>query len=183
MDINRLELEEIRNRYRILVVKILFEHLPGFEIFKFDIASSTNCMCPGEMGKMSEVLTMPIIMKDEKKYAEVVDVLDQLEKCTEDIYSAAGLCAPDPVSCTDPTPVTGTTSRPDQPAAHVPPAASKSDPLRGVKVPCYSDQLTRVGFAGGKDLRAGCHSAKQRLNHIYPFCIVVWPTKRSFLKV
>ena len=183
VDINRLELEAIRNRYRILVAKILFEHLPGFEMFKSYIASSTNCMYAGEMGKVSEVLTMPIIMKDEKKYAEVVDVLDQLEKWTEDIYSAAGLCAPDPVSCTDPTPVIGTTSRPDQPAAHVPPAASKSDPLRGVKVPCYGDQLTRVRFAGAKDLRAGCHSAKQRLDHIYPFCIVDWHTKRSFLKV
>ncbi len=38
-------------------------------------------------------------------------------------------------------------------------------------------------MAGSKDLHAGCHSAKQRLDHLYPFCIVDWHTKRSFLKV
>jgi hypothetical protein len=43
----------------------------------------------------SEVVTMPILMKDEKKYAECVDVLDQLEKWTHDIYLSAGLCSSD----------------------------------------------------------------------------------------
>ncbi len=43
--------------------------------------------------------------------------------------------------------------------------------------------LTAFPTAGAKDLRAGCHSAKQRLDHLYPFCIVDWHTKRSFLKV
>ena len=126
---------------------------------------------------------MPIIMKGEKKYAEIVDVLDQLEKWTEEIYTAAGLCSSDPPSCPDATPVMRTTSRLGQLAADIPPTASESDPLCGVKVPCYGDQLTRVRFAGAKDLRAGCHSAKQRLDHRYPFCIVDWHIKRSFLKV
>ena len=52
-----------------------------------------------------------------------------------------------------------------------------------MKVPCYGDQLSRVRMAGAKDLCAGCHLARQRLDHIYPFCIVDWHTKRSFLKV
>ncbi len=183
VDINRSELDAIRSRYRIPVAKILFEHLPGFAMFKTCISGSTDCVYAAEMGSKSEVLTMPIIMKDEKKYAEVVDVLDQLEKWTEEIYTAAGLCSSDPPSCPDATPVMRTTSRPDQPAAHIPPTASESDPLCGVKVPYYGDQFTRVRFAGAKDLGAGCHSAKQRLDHLYPFCIVDWHTKRSFLKV
>jgi hypothetical protein len=183
VNINRLELEAIRSRYRILVAKLLFEHFPSFAMFKPYVAGSTDCKYAEEMGRKSEVLTMPVVMKDEKRYAEVVDVLDQLEKWTQEIYSAAGLCSPDPESSDDVSPTIGTTSRPDQPAAHVPPTASKSDPLCGVKIPCYGDQLTRVRFAGAKDLRAGCHSAKQRLDQIYPFCIVDWHTKRSFLKV
>ncbi|CAB3995477.1 Hypothetical predicted protein, partial [Paramuricea clavata] len=94
------------------------------------------------------------------------------------------MCSSDPESSDDTTnPTVGTTSRPDQPGSHLPPAASESDPLRGVKIPCYGDQLTRVRFAGGRDLRAGCHSAKQRLDHLYPFCIVDWHSKKSFLKV
>ena len=105
-------------------------------------------MCAGEMGKMLEALTMPIIMKDEKKYAEVVDVLDQLKNGQKTSILL--------LDCVHQTQnVIGTTSEPDQPAAHVPPAASKSDPLRRVKVPCYGDQLTHVRFAGAKDLRAG----------------------------
>ena len=183
VNINPLELEAIRNRYRILVAKLIFEHFPCFALFKQYVPESTNCIYPEEMAQKSVVITMPIIMKDEKKYAEVVDVLDQLETWTHKIYSAAGLCSSDPKSSDDTTPTIGTTSRPDQPASHVPPLASDSDPLCGVKVPCFGDQLTRVRFAGARDLRSGCHTAKQRLDHLYPFCIVDWHTKRSFLKV
>ena len=74
-------------------------------------------------------------------------------------------------------------SRPDQQASHIPPSPCDDDPLHGIRIPCFSDQLTRVRFAGAKDLRAGCHTAKQRLDHLYPFCIADWHTKRSFLKV
>jgi hypothetical protein len=38
--------------------------------------------------EQSCVVTMPIMMKDEKKYSECIDILDQLETWT----SAAGLC-------------------------------------------------------------------------------------------
>ena len=183
VDIGPLELEAIRNRYRILVAKLLFEHFPCFAMFKPYMSESTVCSHAEEMARKSEVITMPVVMKDEKKYAEVVDVLDQLEKWTHEIYAAAGLCSPNTESSDDTTPTTGTTSRPDQPASHFPPVASNCDPLHGVKVPCFGDQLTRVRFAGAQDLRAGCHSAKQRLDHLYPICIVDWHTKRSFLKV
>ena len=138
---------------------------------------------PKEMAMKSEIIPMPIIMKDEKKYAEVVDVLDQLEKWTHEIYIAAGLCLSDTKSDDNTTPTIRTTSTPDQPASHVPPISSNGDPLCGVKVPCFGDQLTRVRFAPARDLRSGCHTAKQRLDHLYPFCIVDWHTKRSFLKV
>ena len=183
VDINRLELDAIRSRYRALVAKLLFEHFPAFTMFKAYVYESTDCQYKENLSQKSEVMTMPVIMKDEKKYSECVDVLDQLETWTHEIYSAAGLCSPNPKSSDDATPTIGTTSRPDQPASHVPPAASDSDPLHGVKIPCFGDQLTRVRFAGAKDLRAGCHTPKQRLDHLYPFCIVDWHTKRSFLKV
>ena len=183
VDINPLELEAIRSRYRILVANILFEHFPAFSMFKQYVPGSTECMYKQEMSAKSDVLTMPIMMKDEKKYSDCVDVLDRLEKWTHDIYSAAGICTSEPEYSDDNPPIIGCRSRPDQPASHAPPAASDADPLHGVKIPCFGDQLTRVRFAGSKDLRSGCHTAKQRLDHLYPFCIVDWHTKRSFLKV
>jgi hypothetical protein len=183
VDINRLEFDAIWDRYRILVANILFEHFPAFAMFRNYVPLSTSCEHPEAMARKSEVLTMPVLMKDEKKYSDCVDVLDQLEKWTQDIYTAAGLCSPEHQPPENVTPTIGTTSRPDQPASHVPPVPSDRDPLHGVKIPCFGDQLTRVRFAGAKDLRAGCHSAKHRLDHLYPFCIVDWHTKRSFLKV
>jgi hypothetical protein len=109
---------------------------------------------------------------NEKKYSECVGVLDQLEKWTRDIYAAAGLCSSECPSTDAPVPTIGSSSRPDQPASHIPPIRSEDDALHGVKIPCFGDQLTRVRLAGAKDLRAGCHSAKDRLDHLYPFCIV-----------
>ncbi|XP_028417961.1 uncharacterized protein LOC114542661 [Dendronephthya gigantea] len=182
VDINPPELEAIRSRYRILVAKILFQYFPAFSMFEHFIPKSTECMYKQEMSTKSDVLTMPILLKDEKKYSDCVDVLDQLEKWTHDIYSAAGICVSEPESSSDDPPTIGSRSRPDQPTSHVPPTASDADPLRGVKIPCFGDQLSRVRFAGAKDLRSGCHTAKQRLDHLYPFCIVDWHTKRSFLK-
>ena len=80
-----------------------------------------------------------------------------------------------------PQPLATTTSRPDQPASHIPPVLAHDDPLP--KVPCYGNQLSRVRMAGCKDLRAGNATARERLDHVYPFRIADWHAKCSFLKV
>ena len=85
----------------------------------------------------SEIMTLPVLMKDEKKYSDCVDVLDQLEEWTHEVYYASGLCK-DSQSSTLHTPVEVAT-RPDQPRAHVPPVPSDADPLSGIKVPCFGD--------------------------------------------
>ena len=178
------DMKSIRSRYGTLIGQLLFEHFPAFAMFKHCIPDTTDCRYVKEMSVKSEVVIMPVIVKDEKKYADCVGILDQLEKWTYQIYSAAGLCSSELDPITEaPMPTIACTSRPDQPASHARPTASKEDPLCGVKIPCFGDQLTRVRLAGAKDLRSGCHSAKDRLDNLYPFCIVDWHTKRSFLKV
>ena len=64
------ELDLIRSRYRIILAKHLFEHLPEFRIFISNISNTTDCMYSKETCLKSEVITMPILMKDEKKYLE-----------------------------------------------------------------------------------------------------------------
>ena len=118
-----------------------------------------------------------------KKYADVVDVLDQLEAWVREIYSKAGLCVPLEEGHVPPGPPIAAPSRPDQPLSHVPPETIADDPLARVRIPCFGDQLTRVRLAGAKDLRAGSHTPQDRLHHLYPIRIVDWHTKRSFLKV
>ena len=57
------------------------------------------------------------------------------------------------------------------------------DPVMNVHIPCFGDQLTRVRMAGAKNLRAGAHSPKDKFEHLYPFRIVHWHFKKSYLKV
>ena len=133
------------------------------------------------MSTPSVVISFPVLMKDEKKYSELVDVLDTLEGGIEQLYSKAGISNPSSVPVVIAGPQVGTTSRPGQPGAHIPTILPPDDPLS--KVPCYGDQLSRVRMAGAKDLRAGCHTPKDRLDHIYPFRIADWHTKQSLVKV
>ena len=76
-----------------------------------------------------------------------------------DIYKASGHWRdPDQLTASDPVMVFPT--RPDQPRSHIPPSASESHPIHGVKIPVFDDELTRVRFAGAHDLCSGCHTAK-----------------------
>ena len=89
---------------------------------------STKCLYETEMSLKSEVLTMPIVLKDEKKFADFVDILDQLGKWTHEIYTAAGLCSSEPESSDNNSLMIGVRSRPDQPASHVPPVTGLAKP-------------------------------------------------------
>ena len=170
-----------RKRYKILVGNVICEYLQAFKDFK-DLVDSTSSLYPVEMGSPSVIIPYPVMMKDEKKYSDLVSVLDTMETWIHQLYTKAGKTSSSrvPVVITAP-PLIGTTSRPDQPGAHIPRVLPPDDCLP--KVPCYGDQLSRVRLAGGKDLRAGCHTATDRLDHLYPFRIADWHTKQSFLKV
>ena len=84
--VNKEDLETVRSRYRVNVAKLIFEHFEAFKMFVPYLSQTTDCVYAKEMTAKSEALTMPVLLKDEKKYAECVDILDQLEKWTYDIY-------------------------------------------------------------------------------------------------
>ena len=107
-------------------------------------------------------------MKDEKKHSDRVDVLDQLEQWTEDVSKARSIYNFDHSWPTVSHPIVQVPTQPDHPRSHIPPV--------------IVDEFTRVKFAGAGDLRSGCHAPK-RLDYLYPYRIVGWHTKMSFLKV
>lgn len=179
------ELSQIAYRYRVYAGRIIVKEIPQLSFLADLLPKHIPHQYSEEMKEKSEIITMPVLMKDEKKYADCVDVMDMFEDWVHEIHTKASACA---VGINAATHLPGrlaiyAPSRPDQPASHAPPVPDPADPLCGVKVPCIGDQLTRVRFAGAKDLRAGAHTSKERLDHLYPFRCAAWHTKRSFLKV
>ena len=74
------------------------------------------------MSSKSTVVPISMQLKDEKKYDDVVDILDFYEQEIEDIYIKAGVVT-NPTETTSngiqgPTPIAGLSSAPDQPRAH-----------------------------------------------------------------
>ena len=119
-------------RYKVLIGRILVEFFPEFDYLKDFVHDHTTCEYHKEMSTKSVVVPLPVLLKDEKKYAEVVDVVDQLELWTREIYSKAGLCNPADPELVPPSPPIGAPASQDQPASHVPPVPQIEDPLANV---------------------------------------------------
>ena len=184
LKLNAEEMKSTRERYKVFLAKILYHNFEYLRSLSAVVPDHTSCRYQDEMASQSIVVPLPVLMKDEKKYSDIVDVLDQLEGWVHDIYSKAGICdVPTNQEHTPPALPDNTRSNPDQPFAHIPRIPEPNDPLRNIKVPCFGDQLTRVRLAGAKDLRSGSHTPCDRFEHIHPVRIVDWHTKRSFLKV
>jgi hypothetical protein len=178
------DLETQRQEYILIAGQILCEFFPAFQFLK-DVVMEIDLpmQYKAEMQERSLIVPFPVLFKDEKKYAEIVDVLDHLEAWIHQIYGKAREVSLNEDLSSELETTLPSTTNPDQPLSHVHPAADLNDPLAKIKVPCYGDQLTRVRVAGAKDLRAGCHTAKDRTDHIYPVKCADWHCKRSFLKV
>ena len=121
-------------------------------------------------------------MKDEKKYEDVVDILDSYEQQLEDIYVRAGVVQKHKGPEQPASVINGESATPDQAAAHFN-KDDANDHMEGISVPFGGDQLTRVRFAGAKDLRAGTHTAKQRFDHCSPFVSELFHTKMAYVQV
>lgn len=60
--LNATEMQAIRNRYRAIIAKLLFEHFSAFEMFRpFSPQAPDGCYGK-EMATKSEIVTMPILL-------------------------------------------------------------------------------------------------------------------------
>ena len=70
------EMNIIRSRYRMFVARILLEKFP--ELLKSCISKelALEHEHSDATAQKSDITTLPVLMKDEKKYSDCVDVLD-----------------------------------------------------------------------------------------------------------
>ena len=86
------EMKSTRERYKVFLGKILCNNFEYFRFLIDIVPAHTSYRYQQEMASQSVVTPLPVLMKDEKKYSDIVDVLDQLEGWVHDIYSEAGIC-------------------------------------------------------------------------------------------
>lgn len=181
--LNDAETDKLREDFKVLVGRVLVAHIPSLSFLKAVIPQHIAHRYTNEMAKKSAIVSLPTQLKDEKKYDDVVDILCFYENTLEEIYSKAGVINV-PRNTAQAMPngsLEGMQSAPDQPGAHIT-RHDDDDHMKDVCVPFGGDQLTRVRFAGAKDLRKGCHTAKDRFEHCSPFVVEPFHTKMSYLQ-
>ena len=175
--LNSAEATKLREDFKILVARVLVTNISQLSFLKSIVPQHILHKYQQEMAKKSTIIPLPMQMKDEKKYEDVVDILDSYEQELEDIYVRAGVVRkPNGPEQEQPARITsGASATPDQAAAHFN-KDDANDHMKGISV-------TRVRFAGAKDLRAGAHTAKQRFDHCSPFVSELFHTKMAYVQV
>lgn len=176
------EEKKLREDFKVLVARVLIEFIPALGFLKSVVPSHIDHRFQKEMSQKSTIVPLPMQLKDERKYDGVVDILCFYENTIEEIYVKAGKVVESQPEARPLQSLQGEHSNPDQPGGHVN-RADPNDPMKDISVPFGGDQLTRVRFVGAKDLRLGCHTAKDRFSHCSPFVSELFHTKMSFVQV
>ena len=202
---------KLRQDFKVLVGRVLVSSIPSLAFLKSVIPRTYQSYIRRRDVQKTVIVPLPMQLKDEKKYSDIVDIPDYYEDELENIYIKAGVVekpadistvaadvstvaadvstvpadvstVPADVSTVQPISIEGQSLLPDQPGAHFT-KVDENDHMKVISVPFGGDQLTCVGFAGAKDLRAGSHTAKERLEHCSPFVSELFHTKMSYLQV
>ena len=147
----------IRKSSRVLVCRVFQE------FFDQDMLKFLSKVCPKQihhpqslaMNDKTSLFPMPMHFKDEKKLADMVDILCEIEETLKRVWQKSGATndgsgnfIPDDYSC-----------------------------------PFSGDQLTRVRATSARHLRAGCHTLTDRLAHTEPDVFELWHAKQNLLMV
>lgn len=86
--ISDTELNEIVSDLSLLFGRIIVEHFPWLKFAKSAVNEQTYEM-PDGMADKNKVIPLPILHKNEQKYADVVDILDSYQELCEQTFATA----------------------------------------------------------------------------------------------
>ena len=157
---------------KVLIGRILIEFFPEFKFLKKCLPEHIEHKYSKEMSKQSNMFSMPIIDANESSYNDCVFILKTYESWIAEIYKEAGFLNNLPAAGNAEVPPGP--ANPGQVFAHI--NFTERDPMKNMKI-CFSgDQLTRVRFAGAKDIMAASNTPSDRLEHCSPFKVVMFHT-------
>ena len=84
------ETQKLREDFKVLVGRVLVANISALSFLKAAIPQHIPHRFSKEMAQKSTIVSLPIQLKDEKKYDDVVDILCFYENTLEEIYSKAG---------------------------------------------------------------------------------------------
>lgn len=176
--LSNTDLRRLRENFKVLISRVCIKYLPKFKFLKRVTPNHIKHIYSKEMAERSHIISLPIIDANEAKYDHCVKILRQYESWVFEIFKKAGHIQQRDLY--NPVIPAGDAARPDQPGAHV--QDTQDDPMLEMKIPFSGDQLTRVRFAGAKDLLSGAHTPSDRFEHCSPFKPAMWHCKASLLQ-
>ena len=88
------ELSQIAYRYRVYAGRIIAKAIPKLSFLAELLPKHIPHQYSEEMKVKLEVLTLPVLMKDKKKYADCVDVMNTFEDWVHKIHTQASGTTP-----------------------------------------------------------------------------------------
>ena len=146
------EQEDTMNNFIILASGVLCEHLKFLAPFKAVLTKHIAHEYSNEMSEKSPVLVSGTVFKDEKKYDEMVDIMDHVQGEMHRYYGEA--------------------LQDNQ--------GELAEIIKQLLIIFSGDQLTRERAHGSQLVRDGCATKAERLQEILPV-IENWHAKQSFL--
>lgn len=115
------ETTKLRDEIKVLVERVLAANIKKLSFMKSVIPVHIPHRFQKEMAEKSIIVPMPLQLKDEKKYDDVVHILSFYEDAVDEIYTKAGIVnPPENIRPAEPrSTLAGSASAPDQPGAHV----------------------------------------------------------------